>query len=218
MNPSQQRAWDELSPRWVVKVPQGPRSTSIAPDAPPLDFTEVFGREAPVHVEVGIGDGATIAHVAEQHPEINFLGFEVFLPTTASALGRCKRAGVENVRIVVADAEQAFEQIIPPSSVTEVWTFFPDPWHKKRHHKRRIINPRFAASVAKALIQGGRWRIATDWEDYAEWIAGVMDGIPELVDEFPEGAPRWNLRPITRFEQRALNAGRKVADMVYVKR
>jgi tRNA (guanine-N7-)-methyltransferase len=216
MNPSQQRAWDALSGFYVLDVPPGRRKTAIAADAQ-LDFAAAFGREAPLLVEVGSGDGATLEALAAAHPEANLLGFEVFLPTVASTLSRLDRAGLKNVRMLVADAQQAIPILLGPESVAEVWTFFPDPWHKARHHKRRLVNPGFARTVARVLVPGGRWRLATDWEDYAIWIREVLDAEPQFAAEFAQGAPRFAQRPVTRFEQRAIDAGRTIVDMSYVK-
>jgi tRNA (guanine-N7-)-methyltransferase len=215
LNKSQLKAWEELQ-HFVVDVPRGPRKTSVASDAR-VDLAAAFGREAPLLVEVGSGDGQALTALAQAHPDANVLGFEVFLPTVASTLSRFRRAGVTNARLIVADAEQAVETLFPEQSIAELWTFFPDPWQKKRHHKRRLINPRFAHSVATCLEVGGRWRIATDWADYVEWIREVLTGEPLLRDEHHGPAPRWELRPVTRFEQRALDAGREIVDFSYIR-
>ncbi|MDR1791180.1 MAG: tRNA (guanosine(46)-N7)-methyltransferase TrmB [Propionibacteriaceae bacterium] len=218
MNPSQQRAWDALHVKYVIEVPRGERRTSVSPAAE-VDWAAEFGRSAPLYVEVGSGDGTAITALAQRFPEANLIGFEVFVPTLASTLSKLERAGVENVRMLLADAEQGLEYLFAPGSLSELWTFFPDPWHKKKHHKRRLVNPRFAASVATALAPGGIWRLATDWEDYADWMREVLAGEPRLAPDLGGelSSPRWEPRPVTRFEQRAITAGRRIQDLTYVR-
>ncbi|MCL1838598.1 MAG: tRNA (guanosine(46)-N7)-methyltransferase TrmB [Propionibacteriaceae bacterium] len=219
MNPSQQRAWDRLRDRYVVEIPTGERETSIAAQAT-LDLREVFGRQAPLFVEIGIGSGETICELAGRFPAANLLGFEVFLPTVASCLARLEQANVDNVRIIVADGQQGVETLFSAGmgAIAELWTFFPDPWPKKRHHKRRLVNPAFAQIVAQRLAVGGRWRLATDWESYADWMREVLDDTAGLVNEYAEHgwAPRWEARPITKFEQRGINAGRTIRELSYL--
>jgi tRNA (guanine-N7-)-methyltransferase len=153
--------------------------------------------------------------VAARRPEANLLAFEVFEPAVASTLSRLERTGVDNVRLVVADGSQAIATALPEGSITELWTFFPDPWHKSRHHKRRLVNPGFAAVVARALVPGGVWRLATDWDDYAEHAAAVLAAEPGLVPLHDGTAPRWAERPLTRYEQRGIAAGRTITDLAW---
>lgn len=213
MNPSQQKAWDGLRERWVVDLPAADRVTSVAETAR-LDPPALFGRAAPLLVEIGSGNGDVVAAVAQARPDANLLAFEVFEPAVASTLSRLQRAGLDNVRLVVADGAQAVATALPDASITELWTFFPDPWHKARHHKRRLVNPGFAAAVARKLAPGGRWRLATDWADYADHARIVLDAEPGLV-ACEDAAPRWEWRPVTKYEARGLAAGRTIVDLCY---
>ena len=214
MNPSQQKAWERLRERWVVDLPSAARVTSVAADAR-LDPASIFGRQAPLLVEIGSGNGDVVAAVAQARPEANLLAFEVFEPAVASTLSKLERAGVENVRLVVADGSQAVATALPDASIAELWTFFPDPWHKARHHKRRLVNPAFAATVARKLAPGGCWRLATDWAGYAEHAHEVLDAEPGLTPCEDGPAPRWELRPVTKYEARGVAAGRQIVDLCY---
>ncbi len=216
MNASQQRAWDAHHDAWVVELPSGERQTSVAPDAR-VDWTAVFGREAPLKVEIGSGSGHAITALAEAMPESSLVAFEVFTPAVASTLGRLARHGVTNVRVVVADGAQALATVFGEGSVSELWTFFPDPWHKARHHKRRLVDPEFARLVASRLTPGGVWRLATDWDDYAEAMREVLDAEPGLANAHDGWAPRFALRPVTRYERRGLDAGRTIHDLAYTR-
>lgn len=217
MNESQQRAWDAHHDTLVVELPSGERETSVAAGAS-VDWTAVFGREAPLKVEIGSGTGHAVTALAEALPEANIVAFEVFTPAVASTLGRLVRHGVGNVRLVVADGAQALGTVFGEASVSELWTFFPDPWHKARHHKRRLVGPTFASLVASRLAPGGTWRLATDWADYADAMREVLDAEPGLVNCFDGWAPRYEARPLTKYEQRGLAAGRTIHDLAYRRR
>lgn len=214
MNAAQQRAWDLYHEDGVVELPAGERVTSIATDAQ-IDWAGVFGREAPLLVEIGSGTGHAVTALAQAHPHANVIAFEVYTPAVASTLGRLARHGVDNVRLVIADGAQALATIFEPATISELWTFFPDPWHKARHHKRRLVSPEFAAIVSSRLVPGGRWRLATDWADYAEAMREVLDAEPGLHNEYDGWAPRWELRPVTKYEQRGRVAGREIYDLSY---
>jgi len=224
MNESQARAWDTWHASRVVPVAQGETETSIAPEAH-VDWAEVFGRQAPLMVEIGSGTGESLVAMAAAHPEANVVAFEVFQPAVASTLGRMAREGVDNVRIVMADGQQGLERLFAPGQVAELWLFFADPWHKARHHKRRLVSPAFAELACSRLADGGHWRLATDWEDYAQWMREVLDATPGLVNEHldpadPQGtgwAPRLELRPLTKYERKGLAAGRTIRDLSYRK-
>ncbi len=216
MNPSQQRAWD-ANQHLVVTLDAGERSTSVAPDAH-VDWTAVFGRDTPLLVEIGSGTGHAITAGAQAHPEANLVAFEVFTPAVASTLGRLARHGLTNARVVVADGAQALATVFGEASITELWTFFPDPWHKARHHKRRLVSAEFAALVASRVVTDGVWRLATDWADYAEAMRETLDAAPTLRNLHDGWAPRFNGRPITKYEQRGLDAGRTIYDLCYRRR
>ncbi len=213
MNPSQQKAWREHAD-WVIRVPARDTDTSVAPDAP-LDVTDALGREAPLVAEIGRGTGDVISAVAAKHPDRNYLAFEVFEPAVASTLSKCARAGVDNVRVVVANGVDAVATLIGDRALTELWTFFPDPWHKKRHHKRRLVSRPFADLVAAKLAGDGVWRLATDSDDYALAMRAVLDDHPLLVNRYDGWAPRWEDRPRSRYEAKGIAAGRKIRDLCY---
>jgi tRNA (guanine-N7-)-methyltransferase len=183
-----------------------------------LDVQEVFGRRAPLVVEVGSGAGDALVAGATQRPDWDFLAFEVWRPGLGHALAKLAQAGhgrvPGNVRLVEADASLALRTILAPGSVQEVWTFFPDPWPKARHHKRRIVTTAFADTVARLLPEGGVWRLATDWDDYAVAMREVLDAHPALR---PVATGRAPLRPVTRFERRGVEAGRSITDLAYAR-
>lgn len=216
MNPAQAKAWALHRERFVVNIPQAATTTSIAPHAH-VDWSAVFGREAPLIVEIGSGIGDSLVPMAKERPNVNVIAFEVFEPAVAQTMARLVRNDVDNVRIVIADGVQGLSRLIEPASLAELWTFFADPWHKARHHKRRLVNPALARLAADRLIPGGRWRLATDWQDYAEWMREVLDGFPGLTNEHGGWAPRFDGRPVTKFEQRGIDAGREIFDLTYMR-
>ncbi len=217
MNASQLRAWQTLADRWVVPVPARATSTSIAEDAA-VDWPAAFGRTAPLIVEIGPGRGESLVALAEQRPEVDIVAFEVFEPAVASALARAARHGVTNVRFVIANGAEGLDRLFGPGQVHELWTFFPDPWHKARHHKRRLIGPDLADLAASRLEPAGRWRLATDWADYADHMRETLDAHPLLVNEHGGWAPRWPARPVTKYEARGVDAGRTIRDLTYRRR
>ena len=211
MTPSQRVWMDSYAPLWVIDVAHGDLATSVAPQ-PCLDLGAIFGRRAPLVVEIGSGHGETLAAAATAHPDVDFLGFEVFEASIAATLGKIAANGLGNVRLVCADAVTGLAQLIPDHAVDEIWVFFPDPWQKKRHHKRRLISSDFADLVANKLVRGGTLRLATDWESYAEHMSEVLDGDDrfELL-----GTQRFDVRPVTKFESRGIEAGRHIHDFAY---
>jgi tRNA (guanine-N7-)-methyltransferase len=217
MNAVQQRAWDLHHDDWVLQLDAGERATSVAPEAR-IDWAAAFGREAPLMVEIGSGTGHAITELALAHPEANLVAFEVFMPVVASTLGRLARHGVTNVRVVVADGAQALPVVFEEAGIAELWTFFPDPWHKARHHKRRLVNAELAGVVASRLCVDGSWRLATDWDDYAEAMLATLEAEPGLVNRHDAWAPRFGLRPLTKYEQRGLDAGRTIHDLAFGRR
>ena len=204
--PSQQEAWDAHHLDWVV-----PDETV---DSPAFRWSEVFGREAPLIVEIGSGVGEATAVLAAQRPAYDIVGLEVWRPGVAHTLGLLAEAGAENVRLLSVDAVWSLEHLFGPGQVEELWTFFPDPWPEKRHHKRRLVTPDFAALAATRLRPGGVWRLATDWADYARQMRAVLDAEPML-----EGGPveRWPDRPVTKFERKGRAADRSITDLAYLK-
>jgi len=202
--PTQQEAWETHHPRWVIP--------DVAVDDPSFCLADWFGRRAPVVVEIGSGVGEATAALAVRRPEVDVLALEVWRPGVAHTLGLLGEAGVENVRLLALDAVWALEHLFEADSVEEVWTFFPDPWPKKRHHKRRLVSAGFARLVASRLRPGGRWRLATDWSEYAQQMRSVLDAEPGLTGGV---VARWADRPVTKFERKGLAAGRAIVDLTY---
>jgi tRNA (guanine-N7-)-methyltransferase len=186
----------------------------------PIDFVGVFGRRAPVTLEIGFGNGESLAQQAQAQPERDFIGVEVHRPGVGHLLGEIERRGLENVRVLVDDAVNVLERRTPPSSLDAVQIFFPDPWHKKRHHKRRLIQPAFLRLVASRLKPGGALHLATDWRDYAEHMSAALAETRDMFE--PEGAQpvasRPAHRPETRFERRGHRLGHVVQDFLYRRR
>ena len=186
----------------------------------PLDLAAEFGRDAPVVLEIGFGNGLSLADMAEAYPELNFFGVEVHRPGVGSLLVQVKQRELSNVRVSQDDAVQVLEQQIPAASLHRVQIFFPDPWHKKRHHKRRLIQPDFVAMLVKKLAPGGRIHVATDWENYAEHILEVLSQNADLrnTSSDPSGyAPKPDYRPDTKYEKRGIRLGHGVWDLVFEK-
>lgn len=214
MNESQTKAWERHAADFVLDIPHGEIDTSVA-DGTDVDWAASFGREAPLIVEIGSGVGDSLVPMAAGRPEANVLAFEVFEPAVASTLGRIGRAGVTNVRLALVDGAQGLAKLIDDGAITELWTFFADPWHKKRHHKRRLVGTDFADLVTAKLAPGGLWRLATDWEDYALWMREHLDRHPGLVNVHDGWAPRLAERPVTKYEAKGIAAGRTVHDLTY---
>lgn len=219
MNPGQQRAWEARN-HYLVEVPRRETSTSIA-DHARVDWPAVFGRIAPLVVEIGSGTGDSLAAMAAADVDRDHVAFEVFRPAMASTMIKLTAAGLTNVRLVDADGVEGLARLFAPGQVDELWTFFPDPWHKARHHKRRLVDGDFAALVASRLAPEGVWRIATDWADYADHCRAVLDNHPLLINAYAESggiARRLAARPVTKYERRGLAAGRRVTDLAYRRR
>lgn len=215
-----QAAWDRLADQVVLEVPRPMGATSTVVDpAYRLDTAAVFGRVAPLVVEVGCGSGDALVAGAAQRPQWDFLALEVWRPGIGHALAKMEAEtggeALPNVRIVEVDAVVALRSMLAPMSAHEVWTFFPDPWPKAKHHKRRIVTPDFVGSVVDLLEPGGVWRLATDWDHYAASIREVVGVEPQLELVSTERAP---LRPVTRFERRGTEAARTITDLAYRRR
>ncbi|MCQ1955534.1 tRNA (guanosine(46)-N7)-methyltransferase TrmB [Arthrobacter sp. zg-Y826] len=197
-----QQAWDELSERFVVDVPRDEADTSVHPGYV-FDAAAEFGRTAPLVVEIGSGLGEAVAHAAEQNPDKDFLAVEVYLPGLAQTLQRIGQKGLTNIRVVQANAPEVLTSMLPAGSVAEVWVFFPDPWHKTRHHKRRLVKESFAELVARVLVPGGTWRLATDWSDYAVQMREVLDASARF-ENLHTGERAGDESPLTRVHREGL--------------
>lgn len=209
----QQNAIDELWQDYGVDVGDNANEGRI-------DFTELFGREAPIIMEIGFGNGLSLAEMALAAPETNFLGVEVHKPGVGSLLVQVNKHGLQNVRVCGEDAVELLKQI-PENSVDRLQVFFPDPWHKKRHHKRRLIKTAFVEEVVKRLRQGGHLHVATDWENYAEHVMEVLQANADLqnLSEQADGfSAKPDYRPETKYERRGLDLGHGVWDLVFAKK
>lgn len=204
----QQRALDELWPRF-----------GIDHDDKLLDLDTIFGRSAPRVLEIGFGNGASLLKMAQDNPDTDYLGIEVHRPGAGNLLLNIELAGVTNIRVMTDDAVDILKQQIPDASLDLVQLFFPDPWHKKKHHKRRIVQPDFAQLLYKKLKPGGCFHMATDWQHYAEHMLEVMtaaEGFKNLsaTNDYVE---RPESRPLTKFEQRGHRLGHGVWDLMFEK-
>lgn len=215
MSEAQERAWTELAPRYVIEVPRDSAATSILPGSS-IDPVAVWGRDAPLVVEIGSGQGHAIVHAATSRPDTDFLAIEVFRAGLARTMLDADRAGASNLRLVEANAPEALQHLLPAASVDELWVFFPDPWHKKKHTKRRLVADGFAQIAAGALRDGGVLRLATDWEDYARQMRDVMAAAAEFEPTFEgDWAPRFEGRVLTAFERKGARVGRDIRDLSY---
>jgi tRNA (guanine-N7-)-methyltransferase len=201
---AQRRARDELLPRFGVPFAPGL-----------LDLDRLFGRAAPKVLEIGFGMGETTADIASRHPDADYLGVEVHTPGVGALLKRVAVLGLTNVRVIQHDAVEVLERMIPPASLDGVHVFFPDPWPKKRHHKRRLIQPPFVSLLASRMKPGAYLHVATDWEDYAQWLLETLSGEPLLANTARGFAPRPEHRPLTKFENRGLKLGHGVWDVMF---
>lgn len=206
---AQARALAALWPRFGVETPEGQ-----------LDLQAVFGRDAPRICEVGFGDGQALAELALRQPENDFIGIEVHEPGIGHLLLNIERHGLQNVRIIRHDATDVLESWLPTGSLDRVHVFFPDPWPKKRHHKRRLIQPDFIGSLARAIRPGGILHMATDWEPYAEQMRDVADASAQFDNLSGAGCYSGDRadRPETKFERRGLRLGHEVRDLLYRRR
>jgi tRNA (guanine-N7-)-methyltransferase len=210
MGPRQADAWQRHREAWWIP--------DEAVDRPGFELREWFGHGdpgRPLAVEIGSGVGEATVALAAARPSYDVLGIEVWLPGVADTFHRMAQAGVDNVRMLSVDAVWTLEHLLGPGSVTELWTFFPDPWPKQRHHRRRLVRPEVARLAATRLAGGGHWRLATDWSPYARQMTEVLHAEP-LLEGGP--APRWRDRPETRFERRGLDEGRTIVDLDYRRR
>ncbi len=205
---AQERALHELWPAYGLELGDSA-----------LDWEAAFGRPAPRCLEIGFGAGEVIGSLAENNPHIDYLGIEVHKAGVGRLLLRADQVGLRNLRVICHDAVEVFQRGIRDESIDEILVFFPDPWHKKRHHKRRLIDPPFAASMASKLRTGGVLRLATDWQAYAEQMLAVCNATPGLESLSADGTfvERPQFRPPTRFERRGARLGHGVWDLAYGK-
>jgi tRNA (guanine-N7-)-methyltransferase len=206
MGTGQQRALETLGPRFVL-----PFTTA------PLQVEATWGRSAPVVVEIGFGMGDATAQIAAARPDTLFLGVEVHTPGVGALLKHIDERGLDNLRIVQHDAVEVLEHMVAPGSLAGIHVFFPDPWHKKKHHKRRLIQAGFVAQLVSRLAPGGYLHCATDWQDYAEQMLAVLGAEPGLRNTAEGYAPRPDYRPLTKFENRGLRLGHGVWDLVFTR-
>ncbi len=182
-----------------------------------IDFDTLFGRTAPRILEIGFGNGDSLAAIAHTHPENDYLGIEVHRPGVGHLLLKIEELALTNVRVICDDAVEVLRRRIPEGSLDAVYLFFADPWPKKRHHKRRIVQPEFAQLLRSRLKPGGRFHMATDWENYAEHMLAVMGAADGFRNTSPNGdyVPRPDYRPLTKFEQRGQRLGHGVWDLIF---
>lgn len=204
----QEKAINELWPVWGIEYSESQ-----------IDLNEIFKREAPLTIEIGFGMGKSLVEMAAAAPERNFLGIEVHTPGIGACLSSAKEAGITNLRIIHHDAVEAFENMLPNECMDTMQLFFPDPWHKARHHKRRIVKQEFLDMILPKLKKGGLIHMATDWENYAEQMLEVLSGDARLANVSENGTyvPRPDFRPLTKFELRGQRLGHGVWDLMFKK-
>ncbi len=207
MSPAQQRALETLLPKFGIEY-----------SPVPLDFAATFGRTAPVILEIGFGMGETTAAIAAANPQNDFLGLEVHGPGVGALLNRVVAAGLTNLRVIQHDAVEVVAQMIPVAALAGIHVYFPDPWPKKRHHKRRLLQPSFVSALAQRLVCGGYLHAATDWDEYAQEILATFGAEPLLANTTADYARRPDWRPHTKFETRGLKLGHGVRDIVFRRR
>lgn len=185
----------------------------------PLELDAVFGRTAPRILEIGFGNGDSLAEIAKNHPQHDYIGIEIHRPGVGQLLRRIEEMGLNNVRVMCGDAIDILEQQIPDESLDALYLFFPDPWHKKRHHKRRQVQPEWARLVERKLKTGGIVHMATDWQHYAEQMLDVLSGVEGFRNLSASGdyVPKPDYRPETRFERRGRRLGHGVWDLLFEK-
>jgi tRNA (guanine-N7-)-methyltransferase len=198
-------ALDRLGPAYAIDV---------AEPWQPLDTAALFGRSAPLVLEIGSGMGDATAQMAAADPDRDYLAVEVFPPGVANLLARVEEQELTNVRVAVGDALQLLKHMLPAASLDAVHVFFPDPWPKAKHHKRRLISPEHLVTLREALVVGGRLHCATDWAHYAQQMLAVLSADPDLHNPYGGFAPRPDSRPVTKFEQRGIDAGREIFDLL----
>ena len=204
VGPGQARALAEIGPQFLLPYQPGE-----------LDLDKAFGRVAPRILEIGFGMGEGLAEIAAAHPENDYLGVEVHTPGVGALLKQLGERSLTNVRVVQHDAFEVLTRMLAPASLNGIHIFFPDPWHKTRHHKRRLIQSPLVRLLTSRLLSGGYIHLATDWENYAEQMLEVLAAEPLLHNTVADYAPRPDTRPLTKFEQRGIRLGHGVWDLVF---
>lgn len=207
LSKGQQRAIEEGMPIWGIDYNPAQK----------LDFEAAFGRPGPSWLEIGFGMGETTAKIAQAHPDVNYLGVEVYPAGVGAMIKRIEEEGIRNVRIMSHDVIDIVENMIPDASLDRVLIYFPDPWRKKKHHKRRLVRPDFISPLCDKLKPGGLLHCATDWENYAEQMLEVLQAEPKLRNTCDGFAPRPDERPLTKFENRGIKLGHGVWDLLYLR-
>jgi tRNA (guanine-N7-)-methyltransferase len=199
MTPGQRQALERLWPQYGLDLPEGG----------PLDLDLAFGRQAPRTLEIGFGMGDALLALAQAQPQRDFIGVEVYPPGIGRFLLRVEQLGLRNVRVICADAVQVLDRHLPSGSLSQLLVLFPDPWPKKRHHKRRLVNDAFLALAARALAPDGQLHVATDWADYAQAIDEALAASTDFSVETPAAA-----RPVTKYERRGQRLGHAIPEFV----
>ncbi len=206
MTPTQQKDYQELSDRWCIPYGEGQ-----------LNYTQIFNNTNPVTVEIGFGMGKATAIIAADNPDKNYLGLEVHRPGVGKLLGEIRRRNLENIYIVEHDALEVLEKMIPDGSVNGFHIFFPDPWPKKKHHKRRLVQRSNTDLITKKLVPGGYLYMATDWEPYAEFALEQLEQTPGLKNKYQGFAPHQEWRPETRFEEKGLDKNHVIRELFFLR-
>lgn len=206
MTVGQQKGWDD---HW--------KTMGLEPSLGRLDYSQIFGNDNPVVFEIGFGMGGSLVEMAKQAPELNFIGVEVHRPGVGALLANAAAEGLSNIRVFCCDANEVIDQCLPDNSLHRIQLYFPDPWHKKRHHKRRLVQPAFAQRMREKLSIGGVFHMATDWENYAEHMLEVMDAADGYRNQASAGnyADKPEYRPLTKFENRGKRLGHGVWDLLF---
>jgi len=207
MTIGQKQAFDKLAAKYTLDSQQR------------CDFTQTFGRTAPVIVEIGFGNGESLAKTALANPDKDYIGIEVHTPGVGNLLAQIERSDITNIRVYHHDAIEVLENCIPEHSLAGVHLFFPDPWHKRKHHKRRIVRPSFMPLIAEKISHQGYFHAATDWQHYAQHMLKVLLEAEHFKNKTPEQdySPRPEYRPLTKFEQRGLRLGHGVWDLIFIR-
>ena len=203
---AQKKAYAEYAPRWCIPYKMQP-----------ISFTEMFANDHPVIIEIGFGMGVATAEIAAQNPEINYIGIEVFQAGVGKLLNEIEQRGLKNIRIIEHDAIEVLEYMIPDTSIAGFHIFFPDPWQKRRHHKRRLVRRTHTDLLAQKLASGGYLYMVTDWLPYAQSALEELTATKTLTNRYESFAPRQDWRPETKFERRGINEERAISELYFVK-